>query len=332
VKRWNAREAAERKKTGTFRKLDLSGQKLAGIELGHLDFQGAVFDHADLKKAQMGGTNLRQASFKGARLDGAWLSGARLAEASFEGASLVRASMRVINSLRGANFQGADLSYAALDFSDLRGCDLSGARLGGANFVGAKFDEQTRFPPKFELPDGLRWHGAGADPRLAAKQAPAAPAGSLSFEEFMDRLRAQVKSASLAKALAMLKAEKFQLFAQAEADSLLGVVKSQTNPNLAYSCRLTSTGGYSCCTQNLNRCGGLQGSLCKHILVLVVGLARAGQLDAATVSGWVELSRAQRPALDEDVMSATFLRYKGAEAGEVDWRPTETIPEDYYAL
>jgi hypothetical protein len=31
-------------------------------------------------------------------------------------------------------------------------------------------------------------------------------------------------------------------------------------------------------------------------------------------------------------MSATFLRYKGAEAGEVDWRPTETIPEDYYTL
>jgi hypothetical protein len=31
-------------------------------------------------------------------------------------------------------------------------------------------------------------------------------------------------------------------------------------------------------------------------------------------------------------MSATFIRYKGAEAGEVDWRPTETIPEDYYAF
>jgi hypothetical protein len=30
-------------------------------------------------------------------------------------------------------------------------------------------------------------------------------------------------------------------------------------------------------------------------------------------------------------MSTTFLRYKGAEAGEIDWRPTETMPEDYYA-
>jgi hypothetical protein len=31
-------------------------------------------------------------------------------------------------------------------------------------------------------------------------------------------------------------------------------------------------------------------------------------------------------------MGEIFIRRKGAEAGEVDWRPTETVPEDYYAL
>ena len=31
-------------------------------------------------------------------------------------------------------------------------------------------------------------------------------------------------------------------------------------------------------------------------------------------------------------MTETLLRFKGAEAGEVDWRPTETIPEDFYAM
>jgi hypothetical protein len=31
-------------------------------------------------------------------------------------------------------------------------------------------------------------------------------------------------------------------------------------------------------------------------------------------------------------LSATIVRYKGAEAGEMDWRPTETIPEDFYAM
>ncbi len=66
--------------------------------------------------------------------------------------------------------------------------------------------------------------------------------------------------------------------------------------------------------------------------MLVVGLTKAGELDPAAVDRWVLASQAQKPALDKDLMSETFLRYKGAEAGEVDWRPTETIPEDYYAL
>jgi hypothetical protein len=30
-------------------------------------------------------------------------------------------------------------------------------------------------------------------------------------------------------------------------------------------------------------------------------------------------------------LSDTLLMYRGAEAGEIDWRPTETIPEDYFA-
>jgi hypothetical protein len=148
----------------------------------------------------------------------------------------------------------------------------------------------------------------------------------------MDRLSDQVDTARLSKALAMLKAERFQLFSQVEADSVVGVVKSQTNPGLVYSCRLASDGSFACCTQNLNPCGGLRGALCKHLLVLVVGLTKAGQLDAGTVDGWVKASTANKPLLDRDQMSATFLRYQGAEAGEVDWRPTETIPEDYYAL
>ena len=54
--------------------------------------------------------------------------------------------------------------------------------------------------------------------------------------------------------------------------------------------------------------------------------------DPATVDAWVDASKAKSPALDKDLMSETFLRFKGAEAGEFDWRPTETIPEDFYAM
>ena len=160
----------------------------------------------------------------------------------------------------------------------------------------------------------------------------ARPAVAIDFGLFMRRLEGRTDMARLSKALQMLKAERFQLFAQVEGDSVVGVVKSQSNPGLVYSCRLDTTGDYACCTQNLNPCGGLRGALCKHLLVLIVGLTKAGQLDPAAVDAWVLASKKKKPLLDKDVMSATFLRYKGAEAGEVDWRPTETIPEDFYAM
>jgi hypothetical protein len=99
-----------------------------------------------------------------------------------------------------------------------------------------------------------------------------------------------------------------------------------------YSCRLGSDGTYGCGTQNLRACGGLQGSPCKHLLVLIVGLARAGELDPTAAHAWTQATRGKLPVFDKDALSETFLKYKGAEAGEIDWRPTETIPEDFYAM
>jgi hypothetical protein len=68
------------------------------------------------------------------------------------------------------------------------------------------------------------------------------------------------------------------------------------------------------------------------LLVLIVGLAKGGEASPAMLERWVRASRKRSPIHDPDVMTETLLRYKGAEAGEADWRPTETIPEDYYAL
>lgn len=96
---------------------------------------------------------------------------------------------------------------------------------------------------------------------------------------FVKKLQRSIDPSKLHKATRMLKADRFQLFAEVGADHLTGVVKSQSDPDLFYSCRLAATGEFACCTQNLNVCGGLRGSLCKHLLVLIVGLAQAGQLD-----------------------------------------------------
>jgi hypothetical protein len=158
------------------------------------------------------------------------------------------------------------------------------------------------------------------------------PANTIDFATLMERLPRMVDGGRLANALAMLRAERFQLFADVKDDAIVGVVRSQTSKDRVYSCRLSSTGEFSCGTQNLRACGGLQGRICKHLLVLLVGLAKAGQLDPATAEKWVKATCRRGPVFNKDALSETFLRYKGAEAGEIDWRPTETIPEDYYAL
>ncbi len=169
-----------------------------------------------------------------------------------------------------------------------------------------------------------------------AAAAPAAPAAKVKapvdLAGFIKRLERATDASRMSKVKSMLRADRFQLFADVNDEQLVGVVKSQTDADLFYSARLTKDGGFACCTQNLNSCGGLRGALCKHILVLVIGLAQAGRVDPATANDWADKSRKMKPELDKDLMGETFIKYKGAQAGEVDWRPTETIPEDYYAL
>jgi len=149
---------------------------------------------------------------------------------------------------------------------------------------------------------------------------------------FLKALELRADKQKIDKATKMLKASGFQLFNDVTDDHLNGVVKSQTDPDLVYACRLESTGHYACCTQNLNICGGLRGSICKHLLVLIIGLVQAGTLDPTTIDTWIAKSHDTKPELNKETMGDIFIRYKGAEAGEVDWRPTETVPEDYYAL
>ncbi|MBX3157578.1 MAG: hypothetical protein KF773_16505 [Deltaproteobacteria bacterium] len=155
---------------------------------------------------------------------------------------------------------------------------------------------------------------------------------ALDLPDFLRTLAAQLDPARMAKVMKMLRAEKFQLYAAVTDEHVTGVVKSQTDAGLVYACRLGDGGAYFCCTQNLVHCGGLRGAPCKHVLVLTIGLAQSGRLAPERAHAWIAATRGVRPVLDREAATATFVRFKGAEAGEVDWRPTETIPEDFYAL
>jgi hypothetical protein len=157
------------------------------------------------------------------------------------------------------------------------------------------------------------------------------------WEDFVTQLRGVTDRAKLDKGLAMLRAERFQLFADVQPDFVCGVVLAQSTDRRLYACRLAKDGRFFCCTQNLIMCVGSRRSVCKHLLVLVVGLVRTGQLPTATVLEWLRLSRRMSLTADggkpnREQATETFFKYKGYELGEIDWRPTETIPEDFYAL
>lgn len=329
VAQWNARPLRERRGLDKLRQHDFSNAKLAGVHLNELDLEGCNFTGADLTAGRLQCCQLKETNFTSANLAGAKLTGSQLVDATFAGANLQTCALGG-SDFRRANLQNADLTGADFSQSDLSAADLTGATLTSVNFVSTTFNEKTFFPPGFNYPAGLIWKGKG--PRPGSPPPPPLPTGSLAFDAFIAKLNLNVEKGRMDNATSMLKKASFQLFAEVKDDSLGGIVKSQSDANLVYSCRLTSTGAFGCCTQNLRYCGGLRGALCKHLLVLIIGLAKAGQLDAATVDHWIELSKHTRPAIQEDEMSATFLKYKGAEAGEIDWRPTETIPEDFYSM
>lgn len=139
------------------------------------------------------------------------------------------------------------------------------------------------------------------------------------------------------RALDMLRKETMQLYVDVDEEHASGIVRSQTGYSNYYSTRLEADGRYSCCDSDLYDCMGMQGKVCKHLLVLMLGLVQSGELRAATARAWMSAANKRKPPTGksgkdmEQLLADTILRYKAAEAGELDWRPTETVPEDFYA-
>ncbi len=346
LKRFHARQHNENSVAKHLKELDLSGLDLTELSLyksGITDFQNSNFEASNLTKAKLSLCDLSECNFRSAIMDGANLRSSGCTLACFSHASLVEASFRGA-TLACTDFDNANLTGADFGHVDLRGANLATANLTDVIYEQTRYDENTRWPaayvpppdPNAAHPHALKmlvFAGKGRDPFLMQQVKAMAPdGGTVDFKTFLSRLEQEFDQERLKKSLKMLKGERFQLFAEVTPDSLVGVVKSQTDASLVYSCRLTENGSYACCTQNLNPCGGLRGTLCKHLLVLLIGITNGGELDAAKACEWVLGSKHFKNAtLDKDVMTATLLRYKGAEAGEIDWRPTETMPEDYYA-
>ncbi len=329
-KQWNRLKASERKEID-LSSIDLSGLDLTGLKLRGVTAKRASFVGAQLRRAELAEGSFDWSDFSSADLESARLKGVRAPETVFRGTRLAGADLSrglfFKASFVEANLSGADLSDANLLGADLRGADLEGAKL-----LGVSFDLRTEWPAGFAIPPEAIFVGKGTDPRLVGKGKKAV---AIDLGGLVARLRSTIDPKRMNRTFDMLKRGRNQLYAEVEPTFVRGVVRSQTEENLVYGCVLIDDGTYACCTPDFAPCLGLRGEPCKHILVLLIGLARAGLLDPAAVDPWIVAAKGKndrRNATTRSHLIDTFLRYKGSQAGEVDWRPTETIPEDFYVL
>lgn len=330
VARWNARSETARQMTrlgrGDYANCDLSGIDFSGQSV--LTFRGAGvnFSNATLTRGSLIDADLSGADFTGAEMTkfcarNADLTGAKLPGVTLKGGRLV-----------GARFAGADLSNADLTGADLSGTDFTGANLAGAVLADLVFDQTTKWPEGFEVPPGAKWSPDAPDPRF---EGVGEAAVAVNTNGLLARLNRVIDANRMTRVKEMLQGGTNQLFSEIEPTLVRGVVRSQREPDLVYSCLIRADGTYTCATPDLVECLGLRGEPCKHLLVLLIGLAKAEQLAAGTADRYVVAAGGKKhkwnPELENEV-SDTLLRYKGAEAGEIDWRPTETVPEDFYAM
>ncbi len=329
VKLWNSRPIGEKIDSKIdFTKRDLSSKDLTGINLERLDFSGSNFDNCRLISASIGNSEYAKSTFRKCDLEKANLSSLNATRADFSDACM-KSVFCYQGNFKNALFKDADLSDSKFNEGDIRGADFTGSTTTGANFQGTKYDEKTKLPPDFPI-DNLSWKGTGVDPRRETQLKSALSKGVNDYAGFIEQIEKNFDFERIDKAINMLKKERFQLFSQVTPDQVIGVVRSQREQELVYSCLLTEEGNFTCCTQNLKPCGGLRGALCKHLLVLIIGLTKSEALEPNLAATWVLSSKFHQPKIDKEMMSSVFLQYKGALVGEFDWRPTETIPEDYY--
>ncbi len=158
------------------RRTDLSKANLSEADLRKADLQEANLLEADLR-----GANLGEADLRGANLGEADLRGANLGEANSNAATgcvllliivyMVGVVMDWINFnwlilisicpggvfiffamnliITGSTKDGADLRGANLSQADLRGTDLYGAKLEGVILREANYNDDTKWPSKF---------------------------------------------------------------------------------------------------------------------------------------------------------------------------------------
>lgn len=144
------------KKTDDFRKINLSGMDLRGLDfLKSKDFSDAIlvschfggmnlsktcFQGANLRSAQLPDCQLNQSDFSESCLLNAYLEGSNFEQAKFEQAKLQNTNCKSGN-FRFAQMRKADLTRTNFEKADLTGADLEASVIEQTNFTNAILDK-----------------------------------------------------------------------------------------------------------------------------------------------------------------------------------------------
>jgi hypothetical protein len=128
----------------------------------------------------------------------------------------------------------------------------------------------------------------------------------------------------LEKANRMLRSEDFNLYSQLTTDTVFGVIKSQRDTDLLYACFSRADGSYSCQTQKLNPCGGLRGTICKHLIVLIGQIANY-PATIPLLQSWINLSLRKNPINSKSLTKHIFSLFEDSTSSIVPNLNSEVI-------
>jgi hypothetical protein len=97
-----------------------------------------------------------------------------------------------------------------------------------------------------------------------------------------------------------------------------------------HTCSVDSAGRFSCCNDALTSCSKVATQPCPHLCVLLTCLVIDGSLAPERALALLRATRRRKATTDRDVLAARRLQL--LEAPIVDWRPSQMLPEDHYAL
>jgi uncharacterized protein YjbI with pentapeptide repeats len=146
----------------TFKHCEMNDIRGRGVTFDGALIEDSVMTGVDLEYARMRNvrfvnSNLSRADISRSILDGSDLSGAFARESTFSNSRFENAVLRGADltgsDLKGSRFTNADLTGANLSRADITAADLSLARLDGVTFNRAAYDETTRWPDGFKVPD-----------------------------------------------------------------------------------------------------------------------------------------------------------------------------------